>query len=63
MIFVDLKKAYDKILKNIVWWALKKKRVPTKYIILIKDMYTNIMTYVRAYDVESNVFSIKIELH
>jgi hypothetical protein len=25
MIFIDLKKAYDKISKNIMWWALEKK--------------------------------------
>jgi phosphoheptose isomerase len=25
MIFIDLKKVYDKILKNIMWWALEKK--------------------------------------
>jgi hypothetical protein len=30
MIFIDLEKAYDKILKNIMWGALEKKLVPTK---------------------------------
>jgi Reverse transcriptase (RNA-dependent DNA polymerase) len=63
MIFIDLEKAYDKILRNIMWWTLKRKLVPTKYVILIKDMYTNAVTYVRAYDGESNTFSIKIGLH
>jgi Reverse transcriptase (RNA-dependent DNA polymerase) len=38
MIFIDLEKAYDKILRNIMWWTLKRKLVPTKYIILIKGM-------------------------
>jgi hypothetical protein len=60
MIFIDLKKMYDKILRNIIWWALEKKRVPTKYVTLIKDIYTNIMTYVRVCVGESDVFSIKI---
>jgi Reverse transcriptase (RNA-dependent DNA polymerase) len=44
MIFIDLEKAYDKILRNIMWWALKRKLVPTKYVTLIKDMYTNVVT-------------------
>jgi hypothetical protein len=44
MIFINLEKAYDKILRNIMWWALKRKLVPTKYITLIKDMYTNVVT-------------------
>jgi Reverse transcriptase (RNA-dependent DNA polymerase) len=39
MIFIDLEKAYDKIPRNIMWWALKRKLVPTKYVTLIKDMY------------------------
>jgi Reverse transcriptase (RNA-dependent DNA polymerase) len=38
MIFIDLEKAYDKIPRNIMWWALKRKLVPTKYVTLIKDM-------------------------
>jgi Reverse transcriptase (RNA-dependent DNA polymerase) len=63
MIFIDLEKAYNKILRNIMWWALEKKLVSTKYITLIKDMYTNIVTCVRAYDDEFDIFSIKIALH
>jgi Reverse transcriptase (RNA-dependent DNA polymerase) len=63
MIFIDLKKACDKVPKNIMWWALEKKRVLTKYVTLIKDMYINIVTYVRACDGESNAFLIKIRLH
>jgi hypothetical protein len=42
---------------------LKRKKNPTKYITLIKDMYTNIVTSIRAYDGESNIFSIKISLY
>jgi Reverse transcriptase (RNA-dependent DNA polymerase) len=63
MIFIDLEKAYDKIPRNIIWWALERKLVPTKYITLIKNMYTNVMTCVRACDGESDAFSIKIGLH
>jgi Reverse transcriptase (RNA-dependent DNA polymerase) len=63
MIFIDLEKAYDKIPRNIMWWALKRKLVPTKYVNLIKDMYTNVVTCVRACDGESNTFPIKIGLH
>jgi hypothetical protein len=35
MIFIDLEKTYDKVQKNIMWWALEKKRVSTKYVTLI----------------------------
>jgi Reverse transcriptase (RNA-dependent DNA polymerase) len=63
MIFIDLEKSYDKIPRNIMWWALKRKLVPTKYVTLIKDMYTNALTCVRACDGESDTFPIKIGLH
>jgi Reverse transcriptase (RNA-dependent DNA polymerase) len=63
MIFIDLDKSYDKISRNIMWWTLEKKQIPTKYVTLIKDMYTNIVTCVRACDDESDVFFIKIRLH
>jgi hypothetical protein len=42
IIFIDL--AYDKIPRNIMWWALKRELVPTKYVTVIKDMYTNSIT-------------------
>jgi Reverse transcriptase (RNA-dependent DNA polymerase) len=63
MIFIDLEKAYDKILRNIMWWALKRKLVPTNYVTLIKDKYTNVVNYIRACDGESHIFPIKIGLH
>ena len=28
LVFIDLEKAYDKILKNVMWWALDKHKVP-----------------------------------
>jgi Reverse transcriptase (RNA-dependent DNA polymerase) len=63
MIFIDLEKTYDKISRNIMWWALKRKLVSTKCVTLIKDMYTNTVTCVRACDGGSDIFSIKIGLH
>jgi hypothetical protein len=42
MVFIDLKKAYDKIPRNLMWWALEKYKVLAKYITLIEDMYDNI---------------------
>ena len=47
MVFIDLEKAYDKVPRNVMWWALEKHKVLTKYITLIKDMYKDAMTFVR----------------
>ena len=67
MIFIDLEKTYDKIPRNVMWWALDKHKVPTKYVGLIKDMYNNksnnIVTSVRTSDGDTDAFPIKIGLH
>ncbi|GJN13331.1 hypothetical protein PR202_gb00023 [Eleusine coracana subsp. coracana] len=63
MVFIDLEKAYDKVPRNVMWWALEKHKVPTKYITLIKDMYRDARTCVRTCDGDTNDFSIKIGLH
>jgi hypothetical protein len=63
MVFIDLEKAYDKIPRNVMWWALDRHKVPTKYVALIKDMYNNVMTRVRTSDGDTDDFPIKIGLH
>ena len=45
MVFIDLEKAYDKVPRNVMWWALEKHKVPTKYITPIKDMYKDATTF------------------
>jgi hypothetical protein len=63
MIFIDLKKAYDKVPRNVMWWALQKHKISSKYITLIKDIYDNVMTSVRTSDGDTNDFPINIELY
>ena len=63
MVFIDLEKAYDKIPRNVMWWALEKHKVPTKYITLIKDMYKNAMMFVRICGGDTTNFPINIGLH
>jgi hypothetical protein len=49
--------------RNVMWWALQKHKVSSKYITLIKDMYDNVVTSVRTNDGDINDFSINIVLH
>ena len=57
IVFIDLEKAYDKIPRNVMWWALDKHKVPSK------DMYNNVMTSVRTSDGDTDDFPIRIGLH
>jgi hypothetical protein len=63
MVFNDLEKAYDRVTRNVMWWALQKHTISTKYITLIKDMYDNIMTSIQTSDGDTNDFLINIRLH
>jgi hypothetical protein len=63
MIFIDLEKAYDKVTRNVMWWALQKYKVSSKYITLIKDMHDNVETSVRTSVRDTNDFPINIGLH
>jgi hypothetical protein len=63
MVFIDLRKTYDKVPRNIMWWSLQKHKISIKYITLIKDMYDNVVTSVRTSDGDTNGFPINIELH
>ncbi|KAJ8704761.1 hypothetical protein PYW08_012081 [Mythimna loreyi] len=47
MVFVDLEKAYDRVPREVLWWALKEKGVPGKYVQLIRAMYSRCSTQVR----------------
>jgi hypothetical protein len=60
MVFIGLEKAYDKIPRNVLWWALEKHKVSAKYITFIKDMYDNVVTSVRTNDGDTDDFPIKI---
>ena len=63
MVFIDLEKTYDKVPRNVMWWALEKHKVPTKYITLIKDIYKNAMTFVWTCGGDTTDFPINIGLH
>jgi hypothetical protein len=52
-----------KVPRNVMWWALQKHKVSSKYITLIKDLYDNVVTSVRTSDRDTNDFSINIGLH
>ncbi|KAL6530710.1 hypothetical protein OROGR_014570 [Orobanche gracilis] len=63
MVFFDLEKAYDKVPREVLWWALAKKGVSRKYIDIIKDMYEGASTSVRTNVGRTEEFPITIGVH
>jgi hypothetical protein len=62
MVFIDLEKAYDKIQRNVMWWALNKHKVATKYDVRNEDMNNDVVTSVQISDGDIDEFSIRIGL-
>ena len=63
MIFVDLEKAYDRVPRDIIWWALRKKQAGEEYIKVIQDMYDGCTTSVRTLIGSTESFEVKVGLH
>ncbi len=47
MVFVDLDKSYDRVPRDLIWWALRKKNIPDAYITIIQYMYKATKTRVK----------------
>ncbi|CAH8485715.1 unnamed protein product [Schistosoma margrebowiei] len=57
VVFLDLKAAFDSVDREILWQCLSLKGVPQKYINLIKALYSNTTSRVRAYGELSSSFA------
>ncbi|CAH8662896.1 unnamed protein product [Schistosoma haematobium] len=56
VVFLDLKAAFDSVDREILWQCLSLKGVPQKYINLVKALYSNTTSRVRAYGELSSTF-------
>ena len=62
-IFIDLKKAYERIPRSEVWNCLRLKGVAEKYIRVIQDMYRDSRTKVKCTAGLTDNFQVTVGLH
>ena len=62
-VFVDLKKAYDRVPREELWYCMRKSGIAEKYVRLVQDMYEESETVVRCAIGTTKSFKVKVGLH
>ena len=63
MAFIDHQKAFDRVPKKVIWWALRKLGVDEWIVRLIQGMYSNARSHVRVCEGYSEEFEVKVGVH
>ena len=63
MAFIDLEKAFDRVLRKVIWWALRKLGVEEWIVRLVQGMYANARSHVRVGEGYSEEFEVKVGVH
>ena len=61
--FVDLKKAFDRVPKEVIRWAMRKLGVEEWLVSVVMSMYTGAKTVVRTVYGNSSGFGVKVGMH
>ena len=63
MAFVDLEKAFDRVPRKVIWWALRKLGVDEWIVHLVQGMYSNARSRVPVGEGFSEEFEVKVGVH
>ena len=63
MAFVDVEKAFDRVPREVVWWALRYLDVDEWIVSVIRAMYEDATTKVKLNGRESKAFSVRVGVH
>uniref|UniRef100_A0A914XJV1 Reverse transcriptase domain-containing protein n=1 Tax=Plectus sambesii TaxID=2011161 RepID=A0A914XJV1_9BILA len=61
--FIDMEKAYDRVPRDLIWWALRKKQVPEQYVSIIQDMYSGAQATVRTQCGDTRAQPVTVGVH
>ena len=62
-LFVDLEKAYNRVLRGELWNCMRKSEIIEKYVRLVQDMYEESETVVRYAVGTTESFKVRVGLH
>ena len=63
MAFVDLEKAFDRVPRKVIWWALRKLGVDEWIVHLVQGMYSKVRSRVRVGEGYGEEFEVKVGVH
>ena len=61
--FVDLEKAFDRIPRKVIWWAMRKLDVEEWVVQFVQTMYNNTRSKVRVNNTYSDELGVKVGVH
>ena len=61
--FVDLEKAFDRVPRKVIWWALRTVGVDEWIVRVIQSMYDGPISKIRVNDSYSDDISVKVGVH
>ena len=63
MAFVDLEKAFDRVPRDVIWWAMRKLGIDEWLVRLVQSMYKDVRSRVRVGDGYSEEFGVGDGVH
>ena len=61
--FVDLEKAFDRVPRDVIWWAMRKLGTDEWLVRLVQSMYKDVRSRVRVGDGYSEEFGVGVGVH
>ena len=63
MAFIDLEKAFNRVPRDVIWWAMRKLGIDECLVRLVQSMYKDVRSRVRVGDGYSEEFGVGVGVH